>query len=135
MAAGMRIHTEDAADLASLRAMLRGLDQVEAAPHALAPAPGRLGAEPEYLAVLFGSGSAVTVALAVLKAWLQSKVTIIRVEVGDAAFSVTGRNAETLLPQVREAVLALRAASPGPSAVAADGTPPAVPAGDGDDRP
>jgi len=131
MTAEMRIRTRDAADLGSLRAMLRGLDQVRATPYTPPPPPGRLGAAPEYLAVLCGGSGAVTMALAVVRAWLQSKTTVIRIEVGDASFSVTGRNAETMLPEVRETLLALRAAE---ATAADDGTSPADPAGDHDDR-
>jgi membrane-associated two-gene conflict system component 1 (EACC1) len=112
MTAAMRIHTEGAADLASLQAMLRGLDEIRATPHESAPEPGRLGSGADYLAVLCSGTGAVAAVLAVVRAWLQSRITVIRIEAGDAAFSVTGRNAETVLPQVRDALLAVRAATP-----------------------
>lgn len=113
-AAHMRIRFASAADLGSLRALLRGVDGIETTAHASPPEPGRLGGGYDLLAVVFGTGGAATVwVVQLIRSWIESKTTAIEIEVGGTRISVTGRNAAQVLPQVREMLGAMVAAEAG----------------------
>lgn len=107
MAADMSIYCDDDRDLESLRKHLQHLPDVTTRLVPRAPLPSRLGGGFDSLAVLFGSGGAATVVAHALKTWIESKVTVVTIKVGESEFIVKSRDAATILPQVTAALTAV----------------------------
>jgi hypothetical protein len=107
----LKVYVEDADEFEDLRGWMTGQDPrvaVTAVPKP--PAPGTQGALWDYLSVACGPDGAGVAAIGALAIWIRSRVTTVKIEVKGKKFLVKGRDVESVLPKVAEAVKALEKA-------------------------
>jgi len=82
MQGDMEIFFDDPADLGSLRTLLADHERFTVAPRAAAARAGELSAGRAFLEIVFGGGGSAA-AFGLIKTWLESKVTVIKIRVSE----------------------------------------------------
>jgi len=111
MSVELKVYTDDANQFDDLRGWLTGQHPgivVTAVPKA--PEPYAQGSLWDFLEVACTTGGAGTAAVHALTQWIKSRVSAVRIEVGEAKFVVEGPAAEAIMPEVAELVRALERA-------------------------
>jgi Effector Associated Constant Component 1 len=101
--AQMRVYLDDGNELQELREWMGGHSgiRVEAVPR---PAePHAQGSVWDFLSVLCEAGGPVAAAVRALQLWIESRVTVVEIVVGEKRFTVRTTDAATVLPQVERA--------------------------------
>jgi len=108
----LKVYVEDPGEFEDLRGWMTGQHPgmaVSAVPKP--PEPYTQGSAPwDFLLTVCGPDGAGVAAVGALAIWIRSRVTTVRIEVGEKKFLVKGRDAERVLPRVVEAVKALEEA-------------------------
>ena len=109
MQGDMEIFFDNPADLGSLEKMLAGHPRFTVAHRAADTRPGELSAGREFLELAFGGGGSAA-AFGLIKTWLESKVSTIRIKVDKESeeIVVRGLHAARDLERVAEALRAKR---------------------------
>ena len=90
--AELQIQLANHGDIGSLYRWLCKEPEITATPADRPPKPGEQGGAWDFLIVLCGTEGAVRVALHALEAWIESKVTEVRIKVGDVEIVLRGRD-------------------------------------------
>ena len=105
----LKVYVEDAGEFEDLRRWMTGQHPgvaVTAVPKS--PKPYTQGSAPwDFLLTVCGPDGAGVAAVGALAIWIRSRVTTVKIEIGEKKFLVKGRDAERVLPKVVEAVKAL----------------------------
>ena len=104
----LAVQVEDDAEFDSLQQWMSGLSGVTVAAVPSKPRACEQGSAWDFLSVACETGGAVTVAVSALKTWIESRVTTIRVKVGDADITVKSIDSDKAMSRVLETVKALR---------------------------
>lgn len=107
----LKVYVEDAAEFEDLRGWMTGQHPevaVTAVPRP--PEPYTQGSLWDFLSVACGHDGAGAAAVGALAIWIRSRVSTVRIEIGEKKFLVKGRDVEGILPKVVEAVKALEEA-------------------------
>lgn len=102
MAAQMKIYLEDADEVQDLQEWMTGQPGI-AVEAVLRPAVLHAqGSMWDFLSVLCEAGGPLVAAVRALQLWIESRVTVVKVVVGEMSFTVRTKDAATVLPQVVE---------------------------------
>jgi hypothetical protein len=123
MTVEFRIYLSDNGLLEDLREWMGDHSGVELKAVAHPSKPNSQGSVWEFLAVVCAAGGPIVAAVRALQLWIEARVTVIEIEVGDRRITVTSHDAKTVLPQVVAAAQALEAAAPENPAVEAPDEP------------
>jgi Effector Associated Constant Component 1 len=108
----LKVYVEDPVEFEDLRGWMTGQHPgvaVTAVPKP--PEPYTQGSALwDCLSLACGPGGAGVAAAGAIAIWIKSRVTTVRIEVGEKKFLVKGRDVERVLPKVTEAVKALEEA-------------------------
>jgi hypothetical protein len=96
-------------ELEDLREWMSGLEGVAAKAVPRPAAPNSQGSVWDFLSVACGTGGPVVAALRALQLWIDARVTVIHIEVGDSRFAVRSQD-PAVLAQVASAIRALEPA-------------------------
>lgn len=126
MTVELRIRPSDAGQFEDLREWMRGNHGVTVRAVARAPEPNSQGTVWDFLSVGCAAGGPIVAAVRALQLWMEARVTVVEIEVGDRRIKVTTPTAAAVLPQVIDAAKALESElkEPDPeTSEAAPGTP------------
>ncbi|MFE6055007.1 hypothetical protein ACFQ6N_30010 [Kitasatospora sp. NPDC056446] len=96
MSVELRIYLGDGRGMDSLRAWLDDVQGVSTEPVPAPSGPGEQGDVWAFLSVVCGAGGAITVALNALSTWVESRVTQVRVRVGETEVELRGPDPDAL---------------------------------------
>jgi hypothetical protein len=110
----LRVHLSDSGQLDDLRKWMGGSAgvAVRSVPHP--PEPNSQGTVWDFLSVLCAAGGPVVAAVRALQLWIEARVTVVEVEVGERRFKVRSQDARSVLPQIIAAAHALEPAPEAP---------------------
>lgn len=110
----LRIYAEDSGDFTSLRDWLAGIRGLDVTPVAQPGRAGLQGSGWDFLSVACGTGGAATVAVGALKAWIESRVTKVRVKIGPDGkeFVVSGTDVQGVMAELSALVKVLELDEP-----------------------
>ncbi|MFI6686650.1 hypothetical protein [Streptomyces sp. NPDC050485] len=115
MTVELRVSVDGGGQLEDLREWMGGLQGVEVRAVPRPPEPNSQGSTVwDFLSLACATGGPLVAGVRALQMWIEARVTVVTVEVGDRRFTLTGTNARTLLPQVAEAARALEAGGTAP---------------------
>ncbi|MEW2519907.1 effector-associated constant component EACC1 [Actinacidiphila alni] len=110
MAVELRFRVDEGDQLKDLNEWMGGHQGVEVRPVARAAGRNSQGPEVwEFLTLTCATGGPLVAGVRAFQVWIEARVTVVEVEVGDRRFTVTGMNAKALLPEVVAAARALEA--------------------------
>ena len=98
----MKIYLEEADELNDLRDWMSGHSGIVVEMVPCPAAPNAQGSVWDFLSVLCASAGPVVAAVRALQLWIESRVTVIEISVGDERFVVRTTDAATVLPQVEK---------------------------------
>lgn len=110
MTVDLRVHLSDSGQLDDLEKWLGGLSGVAVRTVLRPPEPNSQGTVWDFLSVACAAGGPVVAAVRALQLWIEARVTVVEVQVGDRRFKVRSQDARSVLPQIIEAARALEAA-------------------------
>ena len=106
----LRIRLRDGGQLEDLGEWMRGHPGVTVGTVARVPEPHSQGTGVwDFLSVVCAAGGPIVVAVHALQLWLEARVTVVEIEVGDRRIKVKSASAATVLPQVVSAAQILGA--------------------------
>jgi hypothetical protein len=105
----LKIRVEDGEQFADLQAWMGGHEGVRVTPVPRASGPNAQGSAWDFLEVACGTGGALTAAVRALQLWIESRVTVIDITVGEQTFKVRTSDAKVVLQMVEEAARTLGA--------------------------
>lgn len=108
----LKVYVEDSGQFEDLRGWMTGQHPgltVTAVPKPPEPYTQGLGLW-DCLSVVCGHDGAGAAAAGALAIWIRSRVSTVRIEIGEKKFLVKGRDVEGIIPKVVEAVKALEEA-------------------------
>ncbi|MGC7096030.1 effector-associated constant component EACC1 [Amycolatopsis lurida] len=103
MTTQLTVRLADSAEIGSLHTWLASIPDIESRPVARPARPGEQGDVWEFLAVLCGTGGAVTVAINAVATWIESKITHAKVRIGETEVELRGPDPEALARLVEAA--------------------------------
>ena len=98
----MKIYLDDADEFNDLREWMEGHSGIVVAAVARPAAPNAQGSVWDFLSVLCASTGPVAAAVRALQLWIESRVAVVRIEVGDKSFVVRTPSAAAVLTQVEQ---------------------------------
>jgi hypothetical protein len=107
MGVRLAIQVEDDTEFDSLQDWLTGLSGADVTAVPKQHRAGQQGTAWDVLTVACETGGAATVAVQALKTWLESRVTTIRVKIGESDIEVKSTDSEQAMSQVLDTVKAL----------------------------
>lgn len=111
MSVEIKIYLADNGDIDSLCTWLGGIPDISLEAVPSPSGPGEQGDAWDFLAVLCGTGGALTVGLRSLTTWIESKVTHARVVIGETEVELRGPDPQALERLVEAATKASKANS------------------------
>ncbi|AOR29733.1 hypothetical protein BFF78_00265 [Streptomyces fodineus] len=114
MTVELRVSVDGGGQLEDLREWMGGLPGVAVRAVPRSPERNSQGTVWDFLSLVCATGGPLVAGVRALQMWIEARVTVVKVEVGDRRFTLTGTNARALLPQVVEAARALEAGATAP---------------------
>lgn len=109
MAVELRVFVQDRAEAGDLREWMSGLPGVVVRAVAVPADPLSQGVW-DFLSVACEAGGPVVAAVRALQLWIEARITVVEVAVGDRRITVRTADASTVLPEVTKAAAALESA-------------------------
>ncbi len=103
MAAQMKIYLDDGEELLDLREWMAGHSGIVVEAVARPSVPNAQGSVWDFLSVLCASAGPVAAAVRALQLWIESRITVVEIVIGEKRFTARTKDAATVLPQVVEA--------------------------------
>ena len=107
MALTFEIHLDDDGDLEDLRNWMDGTGPSELRLVPRAAQAGAQGSAWEFLSVLCAAAGPLTAAMRALQLWIESRVTVAKVVIGQRSVAIRSTNAAEVIPQLEKTALAL----------------------------
>lgn len=114
MTVEFRVYLSDSGQMDDLREWMGGHPGVTVQPVARSASPNSQGSVWDFLSVVCAAGGPVVVAVRALQLWIEARVTVIEVQVGDRRIMVRSHDARTVLPHVTAVARALETATESP---------------------
>jgi membrane-associated two-gene conflict system component 1 (EACC1) len=110
MTVELRVHLTDSGQLDDLGKWLDGPAGVVVRTVSRPPEPNSQGTVWDFLSVVCAAGGPVVAAVRALQLWIEARVTVVEIKVGDRHFTVRSQDARAVLQEIIDVARALESA-------------------------
>jgi len=107
VAAQMKIYLDDGEELQNLREWMSGHSGIVVEAVGRPSEPTAQGSLWDFLSILCASAGPLAAAVRALQLWIESRITVVVIEIEGKRFTARTKDAATVLPQVLEAATKL----------------------------